>query len=153
LRFDVYSLDPMRCVLLRDGEAIELRPKAFDVLRYLVEHPGRLIAKDELIAAAWRGISVTDDSLVHCIREIRAALSDDDHWIIKTVPKRGYMFAVPVVPSSIAVLPFVDLSRESENSEYLGDGLAEELINTLCRIPGLNVASRSSSFRFRGKAQ
>lgn len=153
LCFDVYTLDLMRCALLREGEAIGLRPKAFDVLRYLVEHAGRVASKEELIGAIWRGISVTDDSLVQCIKDIREALSDDDHRIIKTVPRRGYLFAAPVGPSSIAVLPFADLSSPAENSEYLGDGLAEELINTLAQFPGLKVASRSSSFRFRGKAQ
>jgi TolB-like protein/Tfp pilus assembly protein PilF len=90
---------------------------------------------------------------VQCVKDIREALSDDNHRIIQTVPRRGYLFAARVGPSSIAVLPFADLSGDSENSEYLGDGLAEELINTLTQIPGLKVTSRSSSFRFRGKAQ
>src|SRR5258708_31764922 len=153
MSFDVYTLDLMSCALLRGSETIRLRPKAFDVLRYLVEHAGRLVSKEELIGAVWRGISVTDDSVVQCIKDIREALSDDNHWIIQTVPSRGYLFAAPVGPSSIAVLPFADLSGDSENSEYLGDGLAEELINTLTQIPGLNVTSRSSSFRFRGKSQ
>ena len=151
--FDVYTLDLMRCALLRGGETIGLRPKAFDVLRYLVEHAGRLVSKEELVGAVWRGISVTDDSVVQCVKDIREALSDDNHRIIQTVPRRGYLFAARVGPSSIAVLPFADLSGDSENSEYLGDGLAEELINTLTQIPGLKVTSRSSSFRFRGKAQ
>ncbi len=151
--FDVYTLDLMRCALLRGGETIGLRPKAFDVLRYLVEHEGRLVSKEELVEAVWRGISVTDDSVVQCVKDIREALSDDNHRIIQTVPRRGYLFAARVGPLSIAVLPFADLSGDSENSEYLGDGLAEELINTLTQIPGLKVTSRSSSFRFRGKAQ
>lgn len=153
LRFGVYTLDLTRCALRRGEETIGLRPKAFDVLRYLAQHAGRLVSKEELIEAVWRGISVTDDSVVQCIIDIRYALSDDDHRFIKTVPRRGYVFAAAVGPSSIAVLPLVDLSGDSENSEYLGDGIAEELINTLVRIPGLKVASRSSSFRFRGKAQ
>ena len=62
MSFDVYTLDLMSCALLRGGETIGLRPKAFDVLRYLVEHAGRLVSKEELIGAVWRGISVTDDS-------------------------------------------------------------------------------------------
>jgi len=152
LCFDVYSLDLMRCVLLRGQEKIELRPKSFDVLRYLAEHAGRTISKDELIKSVWQGISVTDDSLAHCIKDIRAALSDSDHRIIRTVSRRGYLFAAPVGPVLIAVLPFVDRSRRTEHSEYLGDGLAEELINALAQVPGLKVVSRSSSFRFRGKA-
>src|SRR5438552_12496585 len=51
---------------------------------------------------------------------------------------------------SIAVLPFVDLS-ESKNQEYLCDGLSEELLDTLAKIPGLHVAARTSAFRFKGK--
>ncbi|HEY7377327.1 MAG TPA: tetratricopeptide repeat protein [Steroidobacteraceae bacterium] len=51
---------------------------------------------------------------------------------------------------SIAVLPFVNLSRDEEN-EYFADGLAEELLNVLARIPGLRVAARSSAFTFKGK--
>src|SRR5260370_8146179 len=153
MSFDVYTLDLMSCALLRGGAMIGLRPKAFDVLRYLVEHAGRLVSKEELIGAVWRGISVTDDSVVQCIKDIREALSDDNHRMIKTVWRCGYLFAARVGAQSIAVLPFADLSGDSESSEYLGDGLAEELINTLAQIPGLKVTSRSSSFRFHGKAQ
>jgi len=54
-----------------------------------------------------------------------------------------------VIPS-IAVLPFVDMSAEKDQ-EYLGDGLAEELLNTLAKIPELRVAARTSSFQFKGK--
>src|ERR1700738_3808897 len=147
--FDVYTLDLVRWAVLRGGETMRLRPKAFDVLRYLVEHAGRLVSKEELIGAVWRGISVTDDSVVQCVKDIREALSDDNHRIIQTVPRRGYLFAARVEPSSIAVLPFADLSSDSENSEYLGDGVAEELVNTLTQIPGLKVTSRSSSFRLQ----
>ena len=51
--------------------------------------------------------------------------------------------------TSIAVLPFVNLSADVEN-QYFSDGLAEDVINALTRLPGLRVASRTSSFRFRG---
>lgn len=52
--------------------------------------------------------------------------------------------------SSIAVLPFPDLSAEGERS-YLGDGIAEELLNILAQVPDLKVAGRTSSFSFRGR--
>ena len=52
------------------------------------------MSKDELVAAVWRGVAVTDDSLVQCIAEIRKALGDDRHTVVKTVLKRGYMLAV-----------------------------------------------------------
>jgi DNA-binding winged helix-turn-helix (wHTH) protein/TolB-like protein len=88
---------------LRDksGATIDLRPQAFAVLRYLVEHAGRLVTKDELMEAVWPGLSVTDDSLVQCIHEIRRALRDDEHTVLKTVPKRGYRLDLPTPPSEI----------------------------------------------------
>jgi len=127
------------------------------MLHYLVENGGRLLTKSELMKALWGDLAVTDDSLVQCLRDVRVALDDRDHSIVKTVPRRGYLFALrpkfrPKL-SSIAVLPFVDMSSESEKVQYLTDGLAEELINMLGQTPGLKVASRSSSFRFRGTAQ
>ena len=51
---------------------------------------------------------------------------------------------------SIAVLPFVNLSSDKEN-EYFSDGMTEELINALVKVPGLRVASRTSAFTFKGK--
>ena len=55
-------------------------------------------------------------------------------------------------PASVAVLPFVNLTADRE-SEYFGDGLADEVINALTRIPGLRVTARTSSFAFRSKEQ
>ncbi len=55
-------------------------------------------------------------------------------------------------PPSIAVLPFSNMSADKEN-EYFSDGLAEEILNSLVRIPGLKVTARTSSFAFRGKEQ
>ena len=54
--------------------------------------------------------------------------------------------------ASIAVLPFTSMSGDKEN-EYFSDGLAEEILNALARIPGLSVTARTSSFAFRGKEQ
>jgi DNA-binding winged helix-turn-helix (wHTH) protein len=65
LCFDRFTLDLQRCALLRGQEEIRLRPKSLDVLRYLAEHPGRLVSKEQLIQAIWPGVAVTDDSLVH----------------------------------------------------------------------------------------
>jgi TolB-like protein/Flp pilus assembly protein TadD len=58
--------------------------------------------------------------------------------------------AAPSTMPSIAVLPFVDMSA-GKDQEYFADGLAEELINDLARVPGLRVAARASSFQFKGK--
>ena len=101
VHFDVYTLDLGRCSLRRGKDQIELRPKAFDVLRYLIENWGRVIGKEELIQAVWPGVFVTDDALVQCVRDIRFALADEACRIIKTVPRRGYLFSVePQYPST-----------------------------------------------------
>lgn len=77
------------------GQARALRPQSLSILKLLTARPGVLMSKDELMAAVWPNIAVTDDSLVQCVTEIRKALGDDEHQIIKTVPKRGYVFEAP----------------------------------------------------------
>jgi serine/threonine-protein kinase len=58
----------------------------------------------------------------------------------------------PASGASIAVLPFANLSGDKDN-EYFSDGLAEEILNALARVPGLKVTARTSSFAFRGREQ
>ncbi len=93
-RFDAFEFDGQRRTLRRSGADVELRPLAFDALGFLVRHAGRVVTKDELIAAVWPGLVVTDDSIARCISDIRRALGDVDQKIIKTVPRRGYTLAV-----------------------------------------------------------
>src|SRR5579871_2324520 len=91
LRFDRFVLDLVRGTVRVGGEEITLRPKTFDVLRHLAENAGRLVLKQDLHATVWPDVAVTDDSLVQCIRELRQTLGDDDHRLIKTVSRRGYL--------------------------------------------------------------
>src|SRR6185312_11928488 len=95
-RFEACSLDLTRGRLVAAGREVELRPKCFDVLRHLLENGNRLISKEELIAAAWSQAVVTDESLARCISDVRAAIADHEHKIIKTVPRRGYVFTADV---------------------------------------------------------
>lgn len=97
LCFGRFVLDLDRGTLTSEGREIELRPKAFSVLQFLVENDGRLISKEELFAAVWPEVTVTDDALVQVIGELRRALGDDGQLLIKTVPRRGYRFDVRVV--------------------------------------------------------
>ncbi|CAN5581328.1 hypothetical protein BH10ACI1_BH10ACI1_10680 [soil metagenome] len=90
--FDEFTLDLTRGCLLREAEELKLRPKSFEVLKYLIENSGRLIGKDEIIEIVWQEMAVTDDSLVQCLKDIRYALNDKSQEIIKTVPRRGYIF-------------------------------------------------------------
>src|SRR6202453_5342151 len=101
-RFGEFTLDLVRGGLFRSGDEVKLRPKVFEVLKYLVESSGRLISKGELAKAIWPDSFVTDDSLVQCTVELRRALGDPDQQIIKTIPRRGYLFACAVTQSKHA---------------------------------------------------
>jgi adenylate cyclase len=87
------TLDVSLGCLRRDGVDVALRPKSFALLHYLVTHAGRLVTKGELLSEIWPGVTVTEDSLTRCVSEVRAALEDTDQSMIKTVSKRGYIFA------------------------------------------------------------
>lgn len=95
--FERYTLDLKRGCLRADDREIELRPKSFEVLCYLVENAGRLVSKAELIKAIWPNIAVTDESLARCVSDIRLVLGDSEQRIIKTQPRRGYLFAAPLL--------------------------------------------------------
>lgn len=94
--FREFKLDVARGCLLKGEKEIKLRPKVYEALKYLVENPGRLISKKELIQAVWPETFVTDDSLVQCTVELRRALEDHAQQLLKTVPRRGYLFTAEV---------------------------------------------------------
>jgi adenylate cyclase len=98
LSFDRYVLDLDRGCLLLDGSEIALRPKTFSVLQYFVENRGRLLTKDDIFAAVWPNLSVTDDTLVQSIVELRRALGSDGPRLVKTIPRRGYRFESASAP-------------------------------------------------------
>jgi class 3 adenylate cyclase len=96
-RFGRFTLDLSRGALLAaDGAELPLRPKSFALLRLLVENAGRLLDRDAIMAAVWPDVFVTDDSITQCVREIRRALGDDPPRLLRTVQRRGYLFAAEV---------------------------------------------------------
>jgi TolB-like protein/Flp pilus assembly protein TadD len=174
LLFGPFELDLGTYALLHAGEVQPLEPKVFETLAYLVQHPQRLVSREELRDEIWEGRHVANAAVSKAVREARRALggsAQDQSWI-KTVYGRGYIFqgevqpqevegagAAPPLPltlppdaqpdeASIAVLPFADMSP-TRDQEYFCHGLAEEILNELSRIEGLKVAARTSSFRFR----
>ena len=120
IRFDRFALDVSRGSLASEVGEIWLRPKSFAVLRYLVENAGRLIAKDEIFTALWPNAIVTDDSLVQCISEIRQVLHDDGQRLIKTLPRRGYLFDAAITRSEGAAAS----AAQQTSSAAAGDGVA-----------------------------
>jgi len=98
-RFQGFEFDLRRGELHGpDGAAIALRPKTESLLRQFLAQPGRLFSRDELMAAVWPKAVVTDDSLVQCVGELRAALGDPAQRLICTLPRRGYRLDAAVVP-------------------------------------------------------
>jgi TolB-like protein/DNA-binding winged helix-turn-helix (wHTH) protein/tetratricopeptide (TPR) repeat protein len=213
--FGPFRLDPVRRVLLRDGQLVRLQPRLFEALYYMVRSSGRLVEKDELMAALWPGRIVEESNLSQTIFALRKALApgEGDEAMIVTAPGRGFRLAVPVrivldggqaythatmtaaaeapahhqpihtarwlwaagasaaallvvcaavlmrrvppaaagfdpPPHSVAVLAFTDMSGDPRQ-DYFGDGLAEELINALGRLPRVHVAARVSAFSFK----
>src|SRR5262250_156111 len=101
MEFPPYRLDLRAGRLWRDDQPMALRPKAWALLCYLAERPGILVTKDELHAAVWGDIVVSDDTLTRTLGELRQTLGDDAQTprIIETVHRRGFRFIAQLEPS------------------------------------------------------
>ena len=172
-RFGPFLLDVADRSLKRDGDAIPLTPKVFDLLVTLVTNAGRLVEKEVLLTTVWPDVAVEEGNLTKGIFTLRQILDSGGDAVIETVPKRGYRFvgalqsAGPAVaagspqpapqnegqPSenSIAVMPFADMSAGRDHA-FFCEGMSEEIINALGRVPELRVASYTSSVLFKEKA-
>lgn len=165
--FGPFVLDPGAGALLRDDDPVAIGYRGLKLLAALVGRPGEVLGKAELMDAAWPGTAVEEGNLTVQIAQLRKLLgpaADGGEWI-STVPRVGYRFtgstrklgaarrrplSLPDKPS-IAVLPFVNVSNDPEQEPFT-DGLTEDLITDLSRIPGLFVIARNSSFVYKGKA-
>src|SRR5215471_14874811 len=96
--FGPFRLDEAEHLLLRDGNAVPLTPKAFDLLLTLVEGHGHLLEKEELLKKVWPDTFVEEANLASNISQLRKALGDGEngHRYIETAPKRGYRFVAGV---------------------------------------------------------
>lgn len=164
ISFGPFVLDVSAGTLLRQGVTVPLGYRAFVLLRALTEKPGEIVSKAALMDAAWAGMAVEESNLsvqVGTLRRLLGERPDGTDWIVN-VPRLGYRFTAPVEAAkdaptaapelgpSIAVLPFLSLSDDSEQA-YFADGLTEDLITRLARLHWLYVASRNSSFSFKGR--
>jgi len=112
--FHSFRLDPPNQCLWRGEQRIPLTPKAFDVLRYLVEHHGRLVTQGEILEALWPETYVNPELIKKYILGIRKVLGDqhDKPVFIETFPKRGYQFVAPVRDDTAAELAEVPSETE-----------------------------------------
>jgi TolB-like protein/DNA-binding winged helix-turn-helix (wHTH) protein/Flp pilus assembly protein TadD len=100
--FGDFVLDTARGALLRDGNEVTLRKQVYEMLVILVERQGELVSKDFLMETIWSDTVVTENSITQCLKEIRQAIHDSELNKIRTVPKRGYIFTLPVIQSDAA---------------------------------------------------
>ena len=135
--FPPFRLDTVNECLWRrrddgDDERIRLTPKAYAVLRYLVEHAGRLVSQNEILEAVWPDTFVQPEVLKSQILDIRRAFGDDpkNPQFIETLPRRGYQFIAPAGEASAST----DLAVELRSTKFVGrDTQLDELHNCLQR--------------------
>lgn len=95
-----WRVEPRALRVMRDGESVRLEPRMMQVLLVLARRDGRTVSREELLAEAWNGAVITDDSIYRVIHRLRSVLSADAHTdaVIETVPKVGYRLLQPVRP-------------------------------------------------------
>jgi len=175
LAFGDHRLDIKRRELRRGTELIDLEPKVFDLLVFLVQNRGRVVSKDDLLQGVWGGRIVSESALTTRINAVRRALGDDGtaQRLVRTFTRKGVRFigevtemsdpAVPAVAPaisiapplvaprmSIVVLPFANLSNDPEH-QYFADGITEDVTTDLSRIQNSFVISRNTAFTYRNK--
>jgi TolB-like protein len=169
VRFGVFALDLRSGELYKNGLKIKLQEKPFQLLKALLECPGKPVTKEELRDRLWpTGIFVDfDSSLKIAASKLRGALCDSakNPRFIETLARRGYRFIAPVgsrtplhtaaaprsEKSRVAVLPFRNLSGDP-GQEFLSGGLTEEIISQLGSLSSrqLAVIARASAVKYRG---
>jgi DNA-binding winged helix-turn-helix (wHTH) protein len=127
LVFPPFRLDLVNEQLWREHQLVPLRPKTFAVLRFLVEHAGRLLTKEELLKGVWPDTHVSEGILKGYIRDLRDILGDDAQQprFIETLPRRGHRFIAAVVtaapvPSSEFQVPLrlLPLTRKEKKVSF-----------------------------------
>jgi adenylate cyclase len=142
---------------------VEIGSRALDVLRVLLERPGDLLSRDEIMVAAWPGTVVEDNNLTVQISTLRRVLDQEraQGGCIQTVPGRGYRFVAPVTRAepdaraaprlSIVVLPFTNLSDDREQ-QFFADGITDDVTTDLSRISGSFVIARYTALTYKCKS-
>jgi TolB-like protein len=156
VRFGTFDVDLRSGELRKKGVKIKLYGQPFSVLATLLERPGQVVTREELRQKLWVDDTFIDfeQGLNKAVNKVREALGDDadNPRFIETLPRRGYRFIAFVEPSaidSLAILPLENASGDA-TTEYLSDGIAETLINTLAQLGKMRVVPRAVAFQHRG---
>jgi TolB-like protein/Tfp pilus assembly protein PilF len=162
------ELDRRAGEIRKDGLKIRLPEQLFRLLLLLMEHPGKVVMRDEIRNSLWSDSFVNfDDSINSAIKRLRQCLEDsaENPRLIETLPGHGYRFVGPVEPitslpnphagatevvvARLAVLPFENLSGDPAD-EHLVDGLNDALVTALAKVPALRVKPLCSAMVFKG---
>ena len=174
--FEDCVLDTDKRELRRGGDPVSIAPQVFDLLEFLILNRERVVSKDELIDAIWKGRIVSDAAVTTRLNAARSAIGDsgEEQRLIKTLPRKGLRFVGSVLERqesasteapegprrpvltlpdkpSIAVLPFANLNDDAKQA-YLADGIVEDIITELSRFSELFVIAWNSSFQYKSKA-
>src|SRR5580698_8593191 len=108
--FGEFRIEALARTLRRREEIVTLNRRAFDVLLYFVQNPGRVLTRDELLKNVWPDTYVDENSLAQSISVLRRALEEKpgDNNYVATLPGRGYQFVSQVhviAPDRLAVVP------------------------------------------------
>ena len=160
-RFGPFTLDTAAYRLLNGSTEVALTPKAFDLLRHLLERPGTLVSKEELFERVWPDVAVTDNALTQVVSDLRQALGDaaGAPGYVQTVARRGYRFigsvndvraadprgtivAEGAVPRSLVVLDFANVN-DASNLAWLSAGIAETVTGYLSGRLHVRVIDRT----------
>jgi TolB-like protein len=169
--FGPFVLDLRRRALLRNGNVLPIGNRGIVLLEALLSADGKPVSKSDLMDAAWPGAHVEENNLsvqIAALRKVLGTTPEGDDWIA-TVQRHGYQLlrpgntkpeatsssephlAIGQSRPSIAVLPFSNLSSDSEQ-DYFSDGVAEEIIIALSQMRWLFVIARNSSFTYKGRS-
>src|SRR3954463_7369685 len=158
VRFGQFEMDERTGELCKDGIKVRLQEQPLQILQILLEHPGELVAREELRRRVWPTDTFVDfdHGINNAIKRLREVLGDtaETPRYIETVPRHGYRFVEKIhfeerCLRSIAVLPLENLSLDPEQ-EYFADGLTEALITSLAKISALRVISRRTPMHYKG---
>jgi len=137
-QFAEFTLDPSQRCLLRDGQAVALPTKAFDMLQFMVENPGRLLTRDAILKAVWPDTVVEEGNLSQNISLVRKALGEsaNEQRFVITVIGSGYQFIAPVKKRLLSSEPVEDFPRQDRvrNSATAGDA-RPQLVTTSVPLP------------------
>ncbi|MGA1369828.1 MAG: winged helix-turn-helix domain-containing protein, partial [Blastocatellia bacterium] len=126
--FGPFRLDPQDQTLLQDGEPVPLSPKGWQILWYLIQRPGELVSKEELLREIWPDQIVEEGSLFQQVSHLRRTLGDNPRspTYILTIPGKGYLFNHPVTLEVQEFPPVANPGREHPAPAISAPGLSKE---------------------------